>query len=362
MRSRTLVSVVSVFLIFSLVGAAVPVGAESGTSDHTECSFPITETDATGEAVTVDERPDQIVVLQASAAQTAWELDAQDRVVGAPSTPYTAYLDGIEEKENVVNVDEFTVNREAVVELEADLILAPNVIPDETVEQLREEADQTVFKFEFGTSLEFVAEKTELTGQLIGSCAEAAETNDEYWDRIETVREGTDAYEAPRVLHYTDGFTAGSGTFIDEIITTAGGVNVAAENGIEGYGELNEEALVEWNPEVIVVSDDGPGVPETAAFESTFAVENDQIAVVNGNYLSQPAPRIAIALEEVAAALATAERDTETEPAAAEDEVETEPAAAEDEVETEPAAAEDQPGFGVVAALLALLAVLFARR
>ena len=352
MRPRTLVPIVSVFVILSLVGAAAPVGAEAGPSDHAECSFPITETDATGEAVTVDDRPDQIVVLQASAAQTVWELDAQDRVVGAPNAPYTAYLDGIDEKENVVNVDEFTVNREAVVALEADLILAPNVIPDETVEQLREETDQTVFKFEFGTSLEFVAEKTELTGQLIGSCAEAAETNDEYWDRIETVREGTDAYEAPRVLHYTDGFTAGSGTFIDEIITTAGGVNVAAENGIEGYGELNEEALVEWNPEVIVVSDDGPGVPETAAFESTFAVENDQIAVVNGNYLSQPAPRIAIALEEVAAGLATAELEAETE---------MEPAMAEDEAETEPTP-EDQPGFGVVAAVVALLAVLIVRR
>lgn len=341
MRTRTYTPLIIVLVVFSLIGAVTPVGADEA-ANSTECSFPVTETDATGEAITVEELPERIVVLQASAAQTVWELDAQDRVVGAPIAPYTSYLDGIEDKTNVVNVDEFTVNQEAVVELEADLILAPNVVPDETVEQLREETDQTVFKFGFGTSLEFVAEKTEQTGRLIGSCAEAAETNQEYWDRIEAVQANAENYDAPRVLHYTDGFTAGSNTFIDEIITTAGGVNVAAENGIEGYGELNDEALVEWDPEVILISDDGPGIPETAAFESTTAVENDQIVIVNGNYLSQPAPRVVIVIEEISTALATAELEEE-----------------EEEAEPTP---DDQPGFGIVAAVVALLAVLFARR
>ena len=312
MRPRTSALFVVAIVTASLVGAVAPAGAQSDSPDSAKCSFPITETDATGESVTVEERPEKIVVLQASAAQTVWELDARDRVVGAPVAPYTEYLDGVEDTANVVNVDEFTVNQEAVVELEADLVLAPNVIPDETVEQLREEADQTVFKFGFGTSLEFVAEKTELTGRLIGSCEEATRTNDEYWDRIEAASERTGSETSPRVLYYTDGFVAGSGTFIHEVLTTAGGVNVAAENGIEGYGELNDEARVEWDPDVIVVSDDGPGVPETTAFESTFAVENDQVVVVDGDHLSQPAPRVSLAVEEISEAFADAETATES--------------------------------------------------
>jgi iron complex transport system substrate-binding protein len=342
MRPQIRAVVLAAVLVVSLAGALAPVAAQSG-ADPAACSFPVSETDATGTNVTVADRPERIVVLQPSAAQTVWELDAADRVVGAPVGPYTEYLEGIEDKENVVNADGFSVNREAVVALEADLVLAANVVPDDTVDSLRA-ADQTVFKFGFGTSLEFVAGKTELTGRLIGSCSAAADTNEEYWDRIEAVENGTDARESPRVLYYTDGFVAGSGTFIDEIVTTAGGVNVAAENGVEGYGELNEEALVEWDPEVIVVADDGPGIPDSEAFASTFAVRNDQVVTVDGNYISQPAPRIALALEEVATALETAE---------------TADSAGATDGETD-----DAPGFGVGVALLALAsgALLAGRR
>ncbi len=340
MRFQIRTVLLAALIVGALVGLAAPVGAETPSEDVPECSFPVSETDATDTTVTIEERPERIVVLQPSAAQTVWELDAADRVVGAPVVTYTEYLEGIDGKANVLNADEFSVNQEAVVELEADLVLAPNIVPDDTVSSLRE-ADQTVFKFGFGTSLEFVAEKTERTGRLIGSCAEAAETNEQYWDRIDAVRDGTDEYGSPEVLYYTDGFGAGSGTFIDEIITTAGGVNVAAENGIEGYGEINEEALVEWDPDVILLSDDGPGIPDSEAFDSTFAARNDQVAAVNGNYISQPAPRIALALEEVAAVLAeaeTAEKSTDE-------------------------AVEDQAGFGVVVASIALLSTaLLARR
>ncbi|MFO7926597.1 MAG: PGF-CTERM-anchored ABC transporter substrate-binding protein [Halobacteriota archaeon] len=348
MSSRSSLLLVSMLLVASLAAGAPMAAAES---HDTQCSFPVSETDATGVTVTVQERPDEIVVLQPSAAQTVWELGARDRVVGAPIASYTDYLEGVEDKENVLNLDEFAVNQEAVVELDADIVLAPNIVPDETVEQLRD-ANQTVFKFGFGTSLEFIAEKTESTGRLIGSCEEAAEVNEEYWDRIDAARAQTEDRDAPRVLHYTDNFTAGSGTFIDEVITAAGGENIAAENGVEGYGQVNDEAVVEWNPEVIVVADDGPGVPDSPAFESTFAVQNDQIAVVNGNYLSQPAPRIAIAIEEVATAIREAELEDERE-----GEPGTEPT--QDEQTPTDGSPEDQSGFGVVTALVALSVAIF---
>ena len=354
MTRRYTVVFLAALLVVTLSAAAAPA-AGATAQDAQDCSFPATVTDATGTNVTIDERPDRIVTLQPSAAQTVWELGAQDRVVGAPVGPYTDYLEGIDGKTNVLNDDGFSVNQEAVVELDADIVLAPNIVPDETVASLRE-ANQTVYKFGFGNSLQFVADKTELTGQLIGSCEAAETTNEEYWNRIDSVRNGTDAYESPRVLHFTDNFTAGSGTFISELITTAGGVNVAAENGVEGYGQINDEALVEWNPEVIIVADDEGRVPNTAAYESTFAVQNDQVVAINGNYLSQPAPRIAIALESIAEALAEAELESDATPTAT-------------AADSEPSTTEtdstdgDGAGFGALVALVALLgAALLARR
>ena len=351
----SLAPIAALLVICSLSAAAIP--AAGGTVQAgPDCGFPYTAQDATGTDVTIEERPDRIVVLGASAAQTVWALDAADRVVGAPVDPTTSYLEGIEDTEDVFRDDRFTVNQEAVVELDADVVLAPNVIPDETVASLRD-ANQTVYKFRFGTSLEFIAGKTAETGRLIGACETATQTNQAFNATIEEVEAGTDDYDSPRVMYFTDNVTAGGGTFVHSLLTTAGGTNVAAENGVQGYGEINEEALVEWNPEVIVVSGVEGGVPDTPAYRETYAVQNDQVVTVDANYVSQPGPRVLIALQTMANAFANATVEGQATPTPSAT------ATATDGGEPTETANGDGAGFGFAVALVALLSVArFARR
>lgn len=362
MLRRSLAVLFALFVICSLSAAAVPA-AGATLQDGADCEFPYDSEDATGTTVTVEEEPQRIVVLQASAAQTVWDLDAQDRVVGAPKNPTTSYLDGIDETVEVMQADQFTVNQEAVVELEPDIVLAPNIIPDETVASLRD-ANQTVYKFGFGTSLDFIAGKTAKTGRLIGACDAAARTNEEFNATIDDIEAGTDDYESPRVMYFTDNFTAGSGTFIDSLITTAGGTNVAAENGVQAYGQINDEALVEWNPEVIVVSGVEGGVPNTPAYEETFAVQHDQVVTVNANFVSQPGPRVVIALQTMADAFAEAELEGEATPTPTSSPTDEHTTTAQSTpTETDERTDGDGAGFGVATALVALLSVaLLARR
>ena len=352
----TLAALAALFVICSLsAAAAVPAAGGTGQAGP-DCGFPYTSQDATGADVTVEERPDRIVVLGASAAQTVWELDAADRVVGAPVDPTTSYLEGIEDTEDVFREDRFTVNQEAVVELDADVVLAPNVIPDETVASLRD-ANQTVYKFRFGTSLEFIAGKTAETGRLIGACEAATGTNEAFNATIEEVEAGTDDYDSPRVMYFTDNVTAGGGTFVHSLLTTAGGTNVAAENGVQGYGEINEEALVEWNPEVIVVSGVEGGVPDTPAYRETYAVQHDQVVTVDANYVSQPGPRVLIALQTMADAFANATVEGQATPTPSQT------ATATDGGDPAETANGDGAGFGFAVALVAMLSIaLYARR
>lgn len=57
-----------------------------------------------------------------------------------------------------------------------------------------------------------------------------------------------------RVLYYDPpGFTMGSGTLVDEILTRAGGQNVAVELGIRGPGQIGVEALLALEPEAIIM-------------------------------------------------------------------------------------------------------------
>ena len=351
----SLAALAALLVICSLSAAAVP--AAGGTVQAgPDCGFPYTAQDATGADVTVEDRPDRIVVLGASTAQTVWALDAADRVVGAPVDSTTSYLEGIEDTEDVYREDRFTVNQEAVVELDADVLLAPNVIPDETVASLRD-ANQTVYKFRFGTSLEFIAGKTAETGRLIGACEAATGTNEAFNATIEEIEAGTDDYDSPRVMYFTDNVTAGGGTFVHSLLTTAGGTNVAAENGVQGYGEINEEALVEWNPEVIVVSGVEGGVPDTPAYRETYAVQHDQVVTVDANYVSQPGPRVVIALATMADAFANATVEGQATPTPSPT------ATATDGGEPTETAQGDGAGFGFAVALVAMLSVaLFARR
>jgi iron complex transport system substrate-binding protein len=295
---RTNVSTIAVVVAVVLAAVATPVGVVAGTTQQ-DCSFPVTETDATGTEVTVEAEPERIVTLGPSAAQTMWEIGAKGRVVGV--SQHASYLEGADERANVSGAGQNFVNAEKVVELEPDLVLAPDVVPDDAVAKLRE-SGLTVYKFDFAATIEDVYAKTELAGQLVGACEGASETVAGMDDRIGTVEEAVEGQDSPRVLYVFFGYTAGEGTFVHEIITAAGGTNVAAEAGISGYQQLSEETVVEQDPEWLVLNSDAPAVPQSDAYNSTTAVEEGQTVVVDANYVSQPAPRIVQPITELAGA------------------------------------------------------------
>jgi len=141
---RTL-SLATVLVVSLVAGVAVPVSAGH---DDGDCTFPVSATDATGTEVTIEEEPDEVVALDAASAQTLWEVGAEDTVTGMPVRSYTEYLEGSENRTDVLSEDGLSVDTETVVELEPDLVVAPNFTPPETIQQLRD-ADLTVYQSGF---------------------------------------------------------------------------------------------------------------------------------------------------------------------------------------------------------------------
>lgn len=307
MKARSGIRTILVLgVVLALVGAGITPASAAGTSQGQQatnqvedCTFPVTQTDATDTEVTVDAEPETVVTLGPSAAQTMWEIGAEQKVIGI--SQYASYLDGADERTNVSGADQSFVVTEKVVDLDPDLVLAPNIIPEETVESLRN-AGLTVYRFEGATTLDAVVEKTRLTGQLVGECDGADERATGMRESLDSIEAAVEGADSPRVLYVMGGgYTAGEETFIHDIIETAGGTNVAAEAGIEGYAEINEEVLTKQDPEWIVTNTDVGSIPKTAGYNSTTAVETGQVIVVNANYLSQPAPRTVTIIERLAA-------------------------------------------------------------
>ena len=93
-------------------------------------------------------------------------------------------------------------------------------------------------------------------------------------------------------------WTAGTGTFIDEITQLLGLKNAFAD--VEGWGEISEEQVIERAPDYIVTITmyfgEGPTPEEEimgrAGWEGIPAVANGKILNLQNNELSRPGPRL----------------------------------------------------------------------
>lgn len=332
-------------VLLLVLAAATPATAAVSVQES-NCSFPVERTDLSGTEVTVEEEPSRVVTLNPSAAQTMWEMGAQDKVVGV--TKHAMNLEGAEEKTNISGGGQ-TINNEEVVGLEPDLVLAPNTVDNETVAKLRE-AGLTVYHFREAKSIEDIQQKTRIIGELTGECDAAEETVDWMQSELETVDAAVEGQERPDIIYSFFGYTAGNNTFIHTIMERAGTNNVAADAGIESYQQINDEILVEQDPDWIMLNTDDDQVPKTAAYNGTTAVEEGQIVVVDTNWLNRPGPRVVYAITKIAQTVHPEAYGVANETANTADE--------------KAASGESGPGFTAVGALAALacLALLGTRR
>ncbi|ELZ01259.1 PGF-CTERM-anchored ABC transporter substrate-binding protein [Natrialba asiatica] len=334
---------------------AQPQTAIQTQNDTPTCDYPIEVTDATGETITIDEAPASVVALQASDAQTMFEIGAADRLDGLPYSPATSELD----RGDRTDVgDGWDVDHEQVIAAEPDLVLAANATNEDDIETLREEAGLTVYHFSEAESIDDVRQNVFRTGELVGECEGAQDTVDWMDDQLAVVDAALE--DADRPLAYyamPDGWTAGSNTFVHDVLTTAGLENVAEEAGIEGYRDINSETVVDEDPEWIIYPDDAndePPIPD--ALQATTAAEQDNVVAVNANQLNQPAPHVVSAVVSIV---------EEIHPEAYEEasaELESSPAANESGTDggDDADGGDSIPGFGVPAAIGAALVTLTA--
>lgn len=376
MRS-TIALLTAVLLVTSLVGgAAGSAAANQPDATYEECEFPVTVTDATGEEITIEEKPERVTTTNPSAAQTMWEIGGEAQVVGL--TQYALYLDGAESRTDVSA--EFGVNVEKVVGTQPDLVLAPNATQQSSVEAMRD-AGLKVYHLREAKTVEDVAAKTTRIGTLTGNCEGAAEANAWMTANVDAVTDVTADAEHPDVLYpLGSGYVAAGDTFINAMFEVAGTNNVAAENHT-GYPQLSEEVVLELDPEYIVVNDPNATMLQQEPYASTTAGQQNNSVYLEVQWLNQPAPRSVVytthnttaqvheelytedayvarsEIEVQAESEVEATEDTETPTATA-----TATATEEQTASTETSEGE-APGFGIVAALVAMLsAALVATR
>ena len=160
--------------------------------------------------------------------------------------------------------------------------------------------------------LDGVLSNIELLGNITGSQQKASELISDLEERIDAVIATVEDAPRPRVFYVYDAtdltkpWTAGPGSFIDALISLAGGENVAAQ----AHGpwiQFSMEELVDSDPEIIVVDAmmgtaviSPSELKNIAAWQGIIAVREARIGVVDGDLASRPGLRIVEGLEEMA--------------------------------------------------------------
>lgn len=264
-----------------------------------------TVTDDVGRTVTLKTAPQRIVSLAPSNTEVLYALGLGARVVGV--TEFCNYPPEAKEKPKIGGFTKIDLER--VVGLNPDLVLATNIHNRTVVPEL-EKRGITVVVVE-PKNVNDVLTKITFVGKLTGASDNAAKLTAQMQARIDAViSKVATAKNKPRVFYEIDKslYTPGPGSFIDDMIVKAGGINIAAD-AKGSYVQLSPEAIIAKDPEVILLGDMAFGEsPESVrarpGWANISAVKNGRIVPIpNEDVVSRPGPRVVEGLELIARAL-----------------------------------------------------------
>lgn len=263
-----------------------------------EVSYPVTIASTNGEELILESEPLRIVSLGPNITELIYSFGVEEKLVGR--TEYCDYPLEVLALDTVGTL--FTPDIEKILSLEPDLVIASTLFQEESRKQLTE-LGVSVLVLQEESRFDGVYQMIRTLGTAFNREKKALEIVDDMQRRMDAVRE-TIKDRTPVSVYYVvsfgDGgdYTAGRDTFIDEILTMAGGQNVAED--VQGWS-YSVERLLEADPDVVILSEaDYDGFVETMPYSELSAVKNGRVYTIDVNMLDRQGTRNVEAVEEIA--------------------------------------------------------------
>ncbi len=256
--------------------------------------------DQIGRRVEVVEPLSRVVSLIPSLTETSFEVGGGAALVGVTrfaTFPQAATL--------LPKVGSYiALDIEKIVSLRPQLCLAVrDGNPKASVERL-EELGIPVYVFD-PKSLDEIIDTVVRLGEIYQTEEQAESLVSAYRQRLALVARKLDAVkERPGVFFQIDAqpiFSAGSDTFLHQLLTNSGAVNLAADR--TGYPRYSWEELLILKPDVVILASMGGGYSDQElrarweVWPQIPAVKNERLYVVDADLFDRPSPRLIGALE-----------------------------------------------------------------
>ena len=255
-----------------------------------------TFTDGIGRNIELTKRPERIVSLAPNITEILFALQLGNKVVGV--TDFCDYPEEAKYKPKVGWL--ISPNIENIISLQPDIVFA-------TTEGNKPEIVDELERMNIKTyvlnphNINSILSNITAIGTVTGQGIAAREIVTSLNLRIDAIKKRASEGRPKRVIYLvsTDPvISAGPGSFIHDLILTAGGVNVLSDSPIR-YPRIDMEEIILKDPEVIIVPTDL--IDQLQGWKKRWggisAFKNGMVYPINPDIISRPGPRIIDGLE-----------------------------------------------------------------
>lgn len=286
---------VLVFVLVLSVGCASQV-KEQKTTELVAPGYPLVLTDATGNTITLNKKPEKIVSLTLVSDELLLSLAEVKNIKAISVLADDPSISNLADKAKQVK-GRVRADPERVIAEQPDLVLMADWQPQELVKILRD-AKIPVYVYQSPKDFTQLRETIMTIAKLVGQ--EDAGKNLVGWmdNELKTIEQKLAKNEKKiTVLQYNSfGSTSGSNTMFDDIVKHAGLVNAASQAGLEKYPSISKEKIVELSPDIIFVpSWSASNVPSSQliadilndkSLAAVKAVKNGRVICIDDRHMS----------------------------------------------------------------------------
>lgn len=293
--------VLTVLLLVGLALGATGCGERSEPTGELASSYPVTVQGAGEDAIELTEEPQRIVALDPGSAELVDALGVGDRLVGIPAG---VKLADKRKAQQVVNANG-RIDVDEVVRLEPDLIVATPETDRVDLSQVERQTGAPVY-LQPSRSVEDVERAALELGFVLGTPVAARRLVGEI-KRDAAAIDAKLAAVAPVSVFVDRGFliTVPDESFLGQLVQRAHGTNIAQDYA--GLGPFPTARLKRADPDVFLATSDSETTLAQLrldpATKGLAAVEDGRVEIVPVDLVTRAGPRVARALERIAAAL-----------------------------------------------------------
>ena len=205
-------------------------------------------------AFTLAKQPVRIIPHAVGVAEILWAICPRERLTAfnefSADPEFSFIADEVRQRGPIFK----SKQTELVIGFQPDLVFTVFYSGAEFKEKLRQ-AKIPCFDLGYFGSIESIKEQTLLIGKIVGEEANAQALVNLIDAKIAALKSAIPGGNKPvRVLYYDEGgYIPGRSSNFNSICSIIGAVNVGAEQGIKSWSQIDNETLLKWNPDVIIV-------------------------------------------------------------------------------------------------------------